>query len=133
MTPVQRMDKSFKVANEEFDIPLLLEPQLVQEDPDELSIMTYVTYFRRSFDDKATNEQAMIYGQGVEHPMANETNEFTIVPQKPEESDNIQVKVTDSEGNQRSSKVTQNPDGSFTVSYVAGSTGPHKIEVSKRG
>jgi hypothetical protein len=47
MKPVERMEMCFKFAEEQLQVPSLLDPHLVETAPDDLSIMTYLTYFRK--------------------------------------------------------------------------------------
>jgi hypothetical protein len=47
MSPIERMEKCFKIAEDELGIPSLLDPELVETAPDELSVMTYLSYFKK--------------------------------------------------------------------------------------
>lgn len=46
---IDDMNTAFDIAEKNFNIPKLLEAEYVVSDPDELSIMTYVSYFRKVF------------------------------------------------------------------------------------
>eukprot|EP01097_Dermamoeba_algensis_P001464 TRINITY_DN1548_c0_g2_i5.p1 TRINITY_DN1548_c0_g2~~TRINITY_DN1548_c0_g2_i5.p1 ORF type:complete len:376 (-),score=89.49 TRINITY_DN1548_c0_g2_i5:3355-4482(-) len=54
LTPLKRATLGENVAEKELDIPMILAPEdLVSDEPDELSTMTYISYFRDYFDDMA--------------------------------------------------------------------------------
>jgi tryptophanyl-tRNA synthetase len=44
--PLEVLDKTFAIADDEFKIPKLLDATDM-DNPDELSVMTYVSYFRQ--------------------------------------------------------------------------------------
>src|SRR5262245_59757066 len=46
-TPVERLEKAFKIAEQKFGVPQLLDAELVASSPDALSIMTYLTFFKK--------------------------------------------------------------------------------------
>lgn len=51
---IKNMKKAFEIAEQKLDIPQLLDADLLVENPDDLSIMTYISYFRNK--DKVEQE-----------------------------------------------------------------------------
>ena len=47
--PIDNMNKAFQVAEEKFGIIRLLDPEDVASDPEEKSIMTYISYLYHQF------------------------------------------------------------------------------------
>lgn len=45
-TPIENMERAFDEAEELFSFPQVIDAEDVVENPDDLSIMTYVSYFR---------------------------------------------------------------------------------------
>ncbi|GAM28593.1 hypothetical protein SAMD00019534_117690 [Acytostelium subglobosum LB1] len=94
--PFTDVNRAMDVALEQYDIPKIMDPSDMVNLPDELSVITYVSYFRdyalnKEKRDKEAAEalerkrrttsepsQVLAYGPGLEHGFVNVRGDFTI-------------------------------------------------------
>eukprot|EP01121_Diplochlamys_sp_Union-15-3_P001758 TRINITY_DN1152_c0_g2_i1.p1 TRINITY_DN1152_c0_g2~~TRINITY_DN1152_c0_g2_i1.p1 ORF type:complete len:767 (+),score=229.10 TRINITY_DN1152_c0_g2_i1:31-2301(+) len=139
-------------AEEEMEIPKILAPEdMVAQENDELSIMTYISYFRdydnsegrRLAEEKKrrTPDPAFCtaFGPGLEGGKTHEPANFTIVAKN---CYNEQLKtggtpfvviIKTGSGKEVPVEVKDNGDGSYPATYVPTESGPHTITVTLAG
>jgi len=112
---------AIEVANKELDIPALVDPKDVSENPEELSMIAYLSYFQ----DKAplTNiSSAKI--EGLEKaPVPNTKTKFKVTTLDKKDSniyekgnDTIEIECTDKDVD---FKINDNKDGTYDIEFVA--------------
>jgi filamin len=137
-------------AEQELEIPKILSPEdMVAEEQDELSIMTYISYFR-DYDEKmmarareeelrrtAAPEKCIAYGPGLEKGLTYEPANFTIEArnvygdrlQKGGDLFDISIK----NGNQDIPKeVVDEQNGLYQVTYTPTTPGKYRIDIKLR-
>ncbi|KAL7713425.1 Calponin-homology (CH) domain-containing protein [Entamoeba marina] len=147
------------IAEEKMDIPAIIEPaDMAMKDPDELSVMAYVSYFRHYESEKlkklgeaerlAAEELLMktpdplkctMSGPGLKTGEVFIPQEFT-VQAKNVKGDNIpcgghtwQTKVTDPNGEDVPIETVDNGDGTYDMKYIPQVPGKHSVEVAYEG
>jgi filamin len=120
--------------------------------PDELSNMTYISYFRdyldmerrrkdqELFERTPVAEKCRAYGRGLEpgNEAGNETD-FTIEAingagrRVPVGGHTFVTKITDPRGRQVASSTRDNKDGTYFVTYTPEEEGNHVVEVTYQG
>jgi hypothetical protein len=135
---VNDINKAMDHAVNNYNIPKILDPQDMHEYPDELSTMTYVSYFRDWFNNRGNTDPLRTYaeGPGLEsgHVKDNEPTHFTIHTVDGEGNprgqggDNFDVHIAGPNGDVPVS-VNDNGDGTYTVSYEPTDVGNHVIDV----
>lgn len=130
-------------AEEQFEIPKLMDSEDIVENPDEHSIMTYVAYFRDWADNmknRASPNNTTAHGPGVEGGDAlKDSTDFTVVcknsqgKQVPAGGDAVMVKVTGPNGEDIPCELKDNEDGTYGGSYPVDKPGDYKVDVTLRG
>lgn len=148
-TRTKDIGDAMEKAERHFAIPQIIDPADMALLPDELSVMTYVSYFR----DKAaelTRKQNVAEGKsyaegpGLETGINNHVDprQFTVYALDPEgnavppEDVECTVKITDPDGNDVKSDVSQLPStvaGSHLVKYRPNKAGKYVIDVQING
>jgi len=129
--------KAFDAAEQLFGFPQVLDAIDVVENPDDLSIMTYVSYFRaymlanNAFGPKCTAE-----GPGLTEATTFEPAHFTITTYNEEgervERGGAMIKVLlkdDSGAEVTKVQITDNRDGTYAAVYTAERPGTFTLEV----
>eukprot|EP01119_Soliformovum_irregulare_P015373 TRINITY_DN4320_c0_g1_i2.p1 TRINITY_DN4320_c0_g1~~TRINITY_DN4320_c0_g1_i2.p1 ORF type:complete len:1649 (+),score=817.75 TRINITY_DN4320_c0_g1_i2:111-5057(+) len=130
----ENMTKAFQIAEEKLSFPVLLDADLLISNPDDLSIMTYVSYFKEHKsavpEKKPAASATGISGRLLDNPNSpvapGDTVSFTLQANYEDKTahnkggDKINVTFTDkSTGNSAeiSTKIQDNGDGTYTVSW----------------
>jgi len=150
--PLQDSQKAMDVSEREYQIPQLLDAADLVNNPDELSLMTYISYFRDFLSDDArrrreeaerrrkTADPAQCYAHGPGLEPGVQTNQdavFTIQSVNCN-GDNLPTggcEFTvdlDGPGSVRPN-VRDNGDGTYTVNYRADKAGRYKVGVRLTG
>jgi filamin len=100
------MDRAFKDGVDLFKIPQLLDAEDVVSNPDELSIMTYVAYYRAYMNmNTAFAPNCTAEGPGLTHAVAGEVGRFTVTCRSAENEEatrggaRVNCKLMDNKGN----------------------------------
>ncbi|EGC39028.1 hypothetical protein DICPUDRAFT_91322 [Dictyostelium purpureum] len=139
---VQDIDRSMDISLEEYEIPKIMDAVDMNSLPDELSVITYVSYFRdyalnkekRDADALAALEkkrretsdasQVEAYGPGLEGGFVNKKADFTIKAINyygeplANGGEGFTVKVKDAEGNEYPVSLVDNNNGTYDGSYT---------------
>jgi filamin len=143
---LENATKGENAAETELGIPQILAPEDMVAAADELSTMTYISYFR----DYEANEgrrraaelaariadpaKCIAYGPGLEHAETGIPAEFTIQARNaagkdiPVGGENFVVKVSGASPN-ITPQVVDNNNGTYSVTYVATQPGKHVVSV----
>lgn len=139
-------------ALDNMNIPMLLDPHDMVHEPDELSNMTYISYYRDYLDMEARRREqelfertpvagkCLAYGPGLEpgNEAGIETS-FTIEARNgadrrvPVGGHNFPVEIVGPSGAAVPSNTTDNGDGTYKVTYTAREAGTHNIAVTFNG
>jgi len=149
--PLNDAQKAMDTAEREYSIPQLLDAVDLVNNPDELSLMTYISYFRDFLSDDArrrreeaerrrkTAHPALCYafGPGLEGAQTNQDATFTIQSVNCN-GDNLPTGgcefTVDVDGPQSAKgNVRDNGDGTYTANYRVGKAGNYKIGVRLAG
>jgi len=148
--PLDNATKGENLAESELGIPQILAPEDMVAAADELSCMTYISYFRDYENNEGKRRAAEIaartvdptktraYGPGLEHAETGIPAEFTIQAVNaagvniPTGGEQWEVKVQGASPNVQP-KVTDNGNGTYGVVYTATVAGPHQIHVAHKG
>jgi len=144
--PLDNATKGEDVAESELGIPKILEPADMVEALDELSTMTYISYFR-DYDlgegkrraaelaaKTADPTKTKAWGPGLEGAETYTPTEFYIQAVNaagvnvPVGGEKFKVTINGPSGNQEV-PVTDNGDGTYKVQYTCNDAGPHTINV----
>jgi filamin len=150
--PLQDTQKAMDTAEEAYGIPKLLDADDLVNNPEELSVMTYISYFRDYLSDEArrrreeaerrrkTAHPALCYafGPGLEGGSAATPCEFTIQSVNCN-GDNLtvggcefDVAVTGPKPLGKA-KVSDNGDGTYSAVYQVAKGGDYKVAVRLTG
>lgn len=155
--PLVDLEKAMDVSEQEYDIPKLLDAEDIVNNPDELSIMTYVSYFRDYLSNDAARKRAELErkkktahpaycyakGPGLEGGFTNQPNDFTIytlncfgepLPVGGCEFD-VSVVSKDKGGKdpKNAAKIKDNGDGTYAVTYYVEKPGTYAVNVRLTG
>jgi len=130
--------KGTDLAFKHFDIPVLIDPaDMVDPKLDDLSMMTYISYFR-DYDNKPDKKKpgddasrSRAWGPGLVEAIANENAEFCV--ETPiDTKEKLEIKV---EGPKNNAQVVVKPngDGTYNVSYKPDIPGEWKVHVTLGG
>jgi filamin len=112
LSPVDRATKAIDAANVNLSIPQLIEANdMVSDNSDDLSVMTYVSYFR-AYDAKAKVPDAAnshVYGVGIKKAKVGEDNVFSIAAK------NVFGDPVTTGGANFDVKITPQSEGALTV------------------
>jgi len=147
---LQNAIKGTDAAESELQIPKILAPEDMVAAADELSCMTYISYFRDYEANEGKRREAdrlakiadpskcIAYGPGLEHADTGIPAEFTIQARNasganiPVGGEQFQVTVTGASPN-ITPRIVDNGNGTYGVTYVATQPGKHTIHVNLKG
>jgi len=148
-TRTKHVADAMEKAERHFAIPQVMDAEDMAISPDDLSVMTYVSYYREKAEEIARKQnvaggKSYAEGPGLETGIHNhvEPREFTIFALDPEGNpvppDDVEctVNITDPDGNDVKSDVVQLPDtlkGSHLAKYRPTLPGKHLIDVQING
>lgn len=145
--PLTDTQKAIDTAEKEYDIPPLLDAEDLVNNPDELSLMTYISYFRdylseearrRRLDAERRKKTALpancwAEGPGVESGVAYNDNPFTIHSVNcngdPLTTGGVKFEVTVDGPEQTKGTVTDNGDGTYSANYRVDKPGDYTVSV----
>jgi len=151
--PLENATKGEDAAEKELGIPQILAPEDMVAAADELSTMTYISYFRDYDLNEGKRRGAELaaktadpakthaWGPGLEGAETNTPTEFYIQAVNaagnkiPVGAENFNVKITGPSGEQ-TVPVKDNGNGTYTARYTLSEPGNHTIDVqlkTKRG
>jgi len=126
-------------ADEALGIPQIVEADdlVLTTTPDELSVLTYVGYFRAWSD--SDPYRCMVMGRGIEAPTLGEPNQFQVsiygtvnkepLVLKDDQMKDLEIGVTGDDGKSLPVKVANNHDGTYTVEYTPTTPGDYEVGV----
>eukprot|EP01126_Amoeba_proteus_P013660 TRINITY_DN1585_c0_g1_i4.p1 TRINITY_DN1585_c0_g1~~TRINITY_DN1585_c0_g1_i4.p1 ORF type:complete len:1109 (-),score=323.00 TRINITY_DN1585_c0_g1_i4:135-3389(-) len=134
---LENLSSSFDIAFEKFQIPKMLDPEDVVSDPDELSIMTYVSYYRGFLQkNTAFGPNCFAEGPGLTTAQTKKRAEFTIIGVNEEgERANrggatIRTQLLEADGSALCKVfVKDNLNGTYSCHYEAPKAGTFVLEV----
>jgi filamin len=148
--PIENATNGENLAESDLGIPQILAPEDMVAAADELSTMTYISYFR-DYDmnegkrrgaelaaRQADPSKCIAYGPGLEHAETGIPAEFTIQARNaaganiPVGGENFEVTVTGASPNVKP-VVKDNGNGTYGVTYVATNAGKHTVAVQLKG
>lgn len=142
--PYLACQHAIQTAEEKYEIPAILDAPDLVENPDEHSIMTYVSYFR-DWADKMANRahpgHTCAEGPGVEGGDSRSgATDFKIISKnqqgKPlkviEDPFAFGAKVTMPDGSVNNIELTNNGDGTLSGKYPLTSPGDYKVDIVLR-
>eukprot|EP01128_Nolandella_sp_AFSM9_P002054 TRINITY_DN12448_c0_g1_i1.p1 TRINITY_DN12448_c0_g1~~TRINITY_DN12448_c0_g1_i1.p1 ORF type:complete len:752 (+),score=247.06 TRINITY_DN12448_c0_g1_i1:37-2256(+) len=150
--PVADARMAMNKAEENMNIPQILDPEDMVQEPDELSNMTYISYFRDYLDMEQRRKdaelfertpvavQCIAYGPGLEdgNEAGIETN-FTIEARNgagrkvPIGGHSFPVDIVAPDGSSVPSQTVDNGDGTYAVTYTASQPGKHNVGITFNG
>jgi len=151
--PLQDAQKAMDVSEKEYSIPQLLDAVDLVNNPDELSLMTYISYFRDFLGDEARRRreeaerrkvtadptQCYAHGPGVEQGgQTNQDAHFTIQSVNfngdnlPTGGCEFTVEVEGPAGTTQA-QVTDNNDGTYSGVYKVAKQGNYKVSIRLAG
>lgn len=150
--PIKDCDKAMTVAQEEYDIHRLIDPEDMVNCPDELAMMTYISAFRNYLSEESRRQREELarkkrtadpafcyaYGPGLQGANVFQPAEFTIVAKNcfDEElvagGDVFDVSVNGPDGHAKV-QVSDNGDGKYPGSYVVTKPGDYTVNIQLRG
>jgi filamin len=133
----KNMNKAFQSAEQQFGFPQVLDAIDVIENPDDLSIMTYVSYFRAyMLANNAYGPNCTAEGPGLTEATTFEKAPFTITTYNEEgervERGGAMIKALlkdDSGAEVTKVQITDNRNGTYSAFYVAERPGRFTLEV----
>jgi filamin len=155
-SPLNDLNTSIDTANKEYDIPKLMDAEDIHECPDELAMMTYISYFRDwALDDAkrraaeieaerlrkmrtADPSQCYAHGPGLQGGTTNNEAPFTIQAVNyfgdplPTGGDQFVVALSGPNG-EVPVKVVDNNNGTHSASYVPKDVGNYNLAITLRG
>jgi filamin len=131
------MNKAFNAAEQLFGFPQVLDAIDVIENPDDLSIMTYVSYFRAyMLANNAYGPNCTAEGPGLTEATTHEKAPFTITTYNEEgervERGGAMVKAIlkdDSGAEVTKVQITDNRNGTYSAFYIAERPGKFTLEI----
>eukprot|EP01101_Sappina_pedata_P002915 TRINITY_DN1312_c0_g1_i2.p1 TRINITY_DN1312_c0_g1~~TRINITY_DN1312_c0_g1_i2.p1 ORF type:complete len:1238 (+),score=740.08 TRINITY_DN1312_c0_g1_i2:52-3765(+) len=141
-------------AEQVLGIPKILQPEdMVSKNPDELSVMTYISFYRDYLDNLAKKrgreaqekiavpENTIAHGAGLTEGEQFIPAEFTIQARNcfgtncPVGGETFEIKIVNTGKNNATipAETTDNGDGTYTVAYTPVDQGRHVISVSLKG
>jgi len=154
--PIDDIERAQGIAESEYQIPRLIDSIDIHECPDELSMMTYVSYFRDWWLDQekrmaaereaerlrkmrtADPTQCYAEGPGLTHGTTNNPAPFTIHSVNyfgdplPTGGDHYEIELTGGHENPHVDNRDNN-NGTYSCQYVATKVGDLNLKISLRG
>ena len=152
--PGDDVEKAMQTAKDSYRIPRILDVTDMTESPDELAMMTYVSYFREYLGDEARRkreEQARLArtadaahcfadGPGLEKAETHQPAEFCIHARNcfdaeldPKHGgDAFKVEIV-RDGAEVKPTMKDNGDGNYPVTYVASIPGAYEVRITLEG
>eukprot|EP01113_Clastostelium_recurvatum_P018917 TRINITY_DN222_c0_g1_i3.p1 TRINITY_DN222_c0_g1~~TRINITY_DN222_c0_g1_i3.p1 ORF type:complete len:958 (+),score=357.35 TRINITY_DN222_c0_g1_i3:135-3008(+) len=155
--PFASTDRAMDVAQDSFDIPKIMDPSDMVSIPDELSVMTYISYFRdyanendkrRSELEAAENARRLktayahtstASGPGLSAAVVGEPGMITIQSRNyfgdpiSTGGDNFVLEVVSQDGHAAEAFVKDNNNGTYSAHYIATRPVPHTVKISLKG
>lgn len=150
--PVRDAHMGMTKALENMSIPQILDAEDMVQNPDELSNMTYISYFRdyldlqerkrqqELFERTPVPGQCLAYGKGLEPGNeAGQPTEFTIEARNgagrrvPIGGHQFPVVIKAPNGSTVEAKTVDNGDGTYHVSYTPVMEGQHNVAITFNG
>jgi filamin len=138
-------EAAMAAAEEKLKIPRVMDASDLVNNPDELSTMTYISYFRtaqeRLSKKKADPGKSYAEGPGLKHVNTGDKNpaRFTVFsldedgnPQAPREKP-IEVEIIGPDGKKVDAKIADNKDATYTIEYLPKVPGDYKVMVKLEG
>jgi len=139
------IQEAMSKAETNFSIPQVIDASDMAVLPDELSMMTYVSYFRDKANEleakRAAGGKSYANGPGLESGIEDmEPREFTVYcldkdkkPMLPEDHDIVEVSILDPQGDDVKVEIERKPTetypGEYLVKYCAEKAGKYSIKV----
>ena len=145
--PVEDIQRAIDTAKSEYDINPIIDAPDMHETPDELAIMTYVSYFRDWLENEGKRRQTPFAknttasGPGVEGGRAKVNNAINITT-KNQYNDAVSVgghagsfhvAVDGPDGEVSVDAVADNGDGTYTTGYTPSKAGRYNVKVALSG
>lgn len=150
--PLANASLGENVAEEKFGIPQILAPaDMVSPDSDELSVMTYISYFRDYYNNKNKNDElatakrmcdpskCLVYGPGIENGEQFLPAVF-FIQGKNKFGDNLKegglgfdITVKSPKSQNIPAQIVDNGDGTYEVTYVPVDPGKHLVDIKLDG
>jgi len=138
-------EASMAAAEEKLKIPRVMDAADLVNNPDELSTMTYISYFRtaheRLLKKKADPSKSYADGPGLKQFNTGNPNpaRFTVFsldeegnPQAPREKP-LEVEIIGPDGKKVDTKIADNKDATYTVEYVPKLPGDYRMMIKLEG
>eukprot|EP01128_Nolandella_sp_AFSM9_P007577 TRINITY_DN41_c0_g1_i1.p1 TRINITY_DN41_c0_g1~~TRINITY_DN41_c0_g1_i1.p1 ORF type:complete len:1432 (-),score=481.49 TRINITY_DN41_c0_g1_i1:80-4375(-) len=139
-TAESNMERAFDDAEDLFGFPQVLDAIDVIENPDDLSIMTYVSYFRAyMLANNAYGPNCYAEGPGLTEATTHEEATFNIITMNDEnervERGGAKIGITFQDGSGADAPVTvkDNGDGTYTATYTAEQPGDYLLSITVKG
>lgn len=131
---------AMSIASEKFEIPEIMDPADLVENPEEHSIMTYISYFR-DYADTVKNTvvpiQTTAEGPGIEGGDATlENAEFVVIckntlgQQVSGGDHDVKVTVTGPDGEEKKCELIDNKDGTYGGRYDLSGAGNYTVDIT---
>jgi filamin len=154
---INDINKAQGIAETEYTIPRLIDPEDIVECPDELAMMTYISYFRDWFLDDAKRRSAEIeaerlrkmrtadpsqcyaHGPGTTHATTNNLAPFQIQSVNyfgdplPTGGDEFVIQLSGPSGAHVDVHSKDNGNGTYDCGYTPVDIGKYKLNITLRG
>jgi len=144
---VDDIQRGLDIAQNEYEIRPLIDAIDIAQNPEELSMMTYISYFRDYMNNQAARRGTPVAkfssasGPGVEGGRAKKDNPFTIttrncfqeVISSGGHAEAIHIHVSGPSGDVHHSPVQDNGDGTYTSGYTPAKAGRYTVKIALTG
>jgi filamin len=144
---VNDIQRALDIAQSEYEIRPLLDAIDIAQNPEELSMMTYISYFRDYLNNQAARRQAptakntTASGPGVEGGRAKQDNPFTIQTRnmynepvkQGGKAESFFIAVTGPNGPIECSPLVDNGDGTYSSGYHPDKAGRYEVQIALAG
>jgi len=144
---VDDIQRAIDIARNEYNIQPLLDAVDIHENPEELSLMTYVSYFRDYLENQAKRERTPDHrfttasGPGVEGGHAKKNNPFTIHSRNQFGNpvpcggfaEAFVVQITGPSGAVAASPLNDHGDGNYSSGYNPPKAGRYEVKIAFQG
>jgi len=138
--PYEATKHAMDVATEKFEIPCIMDATDLVENPEEHSIMTYVSYFRDYADTvkcRGVARLSIAEGPGVEGGDGTaESASFTVIckniqgNQLNQGDQDVNVIVTGPDGEEKKCELVDNKDGTYSGNYDLCGAGDYTVDIT---